>query len=98
VTVDCTHVFAQILKDATLFFSCPSTSPTVIPAMDHINTAFTNMTLPTGKNNPAVCVAIGIAKKTLNKYYSLTDFSELYWISMDELSFVFFNCYSFGAT
>ena len=81
----CSNVFfgCQILKDATLFFSRGTPNlATVIPAMDHIDTTFTNATLPTSKNNPAVQAAISIAKKTLNKYYSLMDYSELYWITM----------------
>ncbi|KAF8219411.1 hypothetical protein L208DRAFT_1076893, partial [Tricholoma matsutake] len=72
-----------ILKDATLYFSHGTPNlPTVIPAMDHIDMAFTNVTLPSSKNHPAVRAAIKIAKWTLNKYYSLTDTSEVYQISM----------------
>jgi hypothetical protein len=58
----------------------------VIPAMDHIDMVFTNACLPTSKFNPAVRAAIKIAKKTLNRYYSLTDASELFRITMGKLS------------
>jgi hypothetical protein len=71
------------LKDATLYFSRGTPNlPTVIPAMDHIDTIFTNATLPSSKNHLAVRAAIETAKHTLNKYYSLTDFSEVYRIAM----------------
>jgi hypothetical protein len=50
--------------------------------MDHIDNIFTEGTLPTSENNPAVRAAIEVAKKTLNRYYSLTDLSELYRIAM----------------
>ncbi|KAH9981720.1 hypothetical protein BJV74DRAFT_797816 [Russula compacta] len=73
----------KILKDATLFFSCGTPSLlTVLPAIDHINSMFTDYTLPTSKTHPAVCAAVEINKKTLNKYYSLTDYLELYQIAM----------------
>ena len=56
--------------------------PTVIPAMDHIDTVFTDACQRTSKFSPAVWAEIQIAKKTLNRYYSLTDASELYRIAM----------------
>jgi hypothetical protein len=74
----------QILKDATQFFSragAPSL-PVVIPAMDLIDSLFTDLTLPTSQKHPAIRAAVKTAKKTLNKYYSLTDHSELYRIAM----------------
>ncbi|KAF8234907.1 hypothetical protein L208DRAFT_1259687, partial [Tricholoma matsutake] len=73
----------KALKDATLYFSCGTPNlPTVIPAMDHINTVFTNAILPSSKTHPSVHTAIKITKQTLNKYYSLMDPSELYRITM----------------
>lgn len=73
----------QILKDATLFFSRATPNlATVIPAMDHIDTHFTNAILPTSTNNPAICAAIGLGKRTLNRYYSKTDMVEVYRIAM----------------
>ena len=50
--------------------------------MDHINSVFTDATLPTSQKHPAIRAAIEVAKKTLNKYYSLMDSSELYRIAM----------------
>lgn len=57
--------FRKILKDATLFFSRGTPSlPTVLPAMDHIDSMFTDYTLPTSKKHPAVRAAVEITKKT----------------------------------
>ena len=56
--------------------------PVVIPAIDHIDTTFTGYTLPGSEKPPAIHAAVEVAKKTLNKYYSLTDSSELYRIAM----------------
>jgi hypothetical protein len=84
---------SQILKDATLYFSHGTPNlPTVIPAMDHIDTTFMNATLPGSKNHPAVRAAIKITKHTLNKYYSLMDSSEVYRIAMGRFMvyFVFY--------
>ena len=54
----------------------------MIPAMDHIDTVFTNAACPTSDLSPAIQAAILIVKKTLNRYYSLTDASDLYRIVM----------------
>ncbi|KAG1862581.1 hypothetical protein DFJ58DRAFT_656777 [Suillus subalutaceus] len=73
----------KILKHATLYFSraMPNLSM-VIPAMDHIDTTFTNGMINRDLLHPAIHIALGLAKKTLNRYYSLTDASEVYWITM----------------
>ena len=74
-----------MLKDATLYFSRGTPNlATIIPAMDHIDNVFTNACLPGSMNNPAIRAAIEVAKKTLNRYYTLTDLSELYRIAMGE--------------
>ena len=52
--------------------------------MDHIDNLFTNACLPRSTNDPAIRAAIEVAKKTLNRYYTLTDLSELYRIAMGE--------------
>jgi hypothetical protein len=57
--------------------------------MDHIDTYFTNAIKPSSGNNPAIQAGMGIAKKTLNRYYSLTDTSETYRIAMGGPSFGF---------
>ncbi|KIL65170.1 hypothetical protein M378DRAFT_77314 [Amanita muscaria Koide BX008] len=81
----------KILKEATLFFSrdTPNLSQ-VIPAMDYIDEAFTNGILNKKELDPAIRAALGLAKKTLNRYYTLTDSSELYRIAMG-MFYLFFN-------
>ena len=54
----------------------------VIPAMDYIDTTFTTGLLKKEQLDPAIRAAVGLAKRTLNRYYSLTDTSELYCIVM----------------
>ncbi|KAG1760279.1 hypothetical protein EDD22DRAFT_761708, partial [Suillus occidentalis] len=72
----------DVLKDATLFFSrsMPNLA-TVIPAMDMINRKLTTDSI-TCTYEPAIRASLGLAKKTLNRYYSMTDWSEVYWIAM----------------
>ncbi|KAJ3764778.1 hypothetical protein FB446DRAFT_614857, partial [Lentinula raphanica] len=69
----------KILKDATSFFSTklPGVS-SVIPAMDAIDEAFASgivdeVTLPSPVRH-----ALSMGKKTLNKYYQLSDDSYIY--------------------
>jgi hypothetical protein len=54
----------------------------VIPAMDHLDTMFTNGIINAQTLDPAIRAALRLAKKTLNRYYSLTDMSETYRIAM----------------
>ncbi|KIM52383.1 hypothetical protein SCLCIDRAFT_53909, partial [Scleroderma citrinum Foug A] len=54
----------------------------VIPAMDYIDTTFTTGLLKKEQLDPTIRAAVGLAKWTLNRYYSLTDTSELYHIAM----------------
>lgn len=62
----------------------------VIPAMDYIDTRLTTQ----GHDRtlaPSIRSALGLAKKTLNRYYTRTDESEVYRIAMSKpsvLSFV----------
>lgn len=80
-----THL--QVLKDATLFFSRLTPNLTmVIPAMDYIDEVFTKGILQRTMLDPAIRAALGLAKKTLNRYYSLTDSSNLYCIAMGKLN------------
>ncbi|KIK17267.1 hypothetical protein PISMIDRAFT_111858, partial [Pisolithus microcarpus 441] len=73
----------KILKDATLFFSRGTPNlAMVIPAMDYINEVFTTGMLDEERFDPSIHAAVGLAKKTLNKYYSLMDTSDLYRIAM----------------
>ena len=55
----------------------------VIPAMDHIDSTLT--TKATDPNlAPCIRAALGLAKKTLNHYYSATDDSDIYRIAMSK--------------
>ena len=86
----------QIFKDATLFFSHATPNlAMVIPAMDHIDEKLTTESLNIN-NCPAVRVALSLAKKTLNRYYNLTDSSEVYRIAMGAYSllFIIFSTYN----
>ena len=77
------HVTLQVLKDTTLFLSHSTPNlPMVIPAMDYLDEVFTNGILKKDLLHPAIHAAIGLGKKTLNRYYSLTDSLELYHIAM----------------
>lgn len=79
---------AQVFKDATLFFSRSTPSlATVIPAMDHIDEMLTSHArdhhIPHVIRN-----ALAIAKKTLDKYYTKSDQSEVYRIAMRMFQFL----------
>jgi len=72
----------QSLKDATLLFS--SATPNlalVIPVMDRIDKILGNL-VEEGSFVPAIVVAMGVARKTLNRYYSLVNSSPVYRIAM----------------
>jgi len=56
---------------------------TVIPAMDLIGQEFTTNSLDKAYE-PAIRVVLNVAKKTLNRYYTKTDQSEVYHIAMSE--------------
>jgi len=75
-------MFVQLFKDATAFFSRATPYlAKVIPAMNHIDQHLATA----ARNNaykPCIQAAIAMGKKLLNKYYSYTDHSELYWIAM----------------
>ena len=58
----------------------------VIPAMDHIDEHLTTTSLDR-LYCPAVRVALALGKTVLNKYYSLTDASDLYRVAMGEFFF-----------
>ena len=49
--------------------------------MDHINEVLTSQSLDSDYE-PAICATLGLAKKLLNRYYSVTDHSEVYRIAM----------------
>ena len=53
----------------------------VIPAMDHIDEVLTTNALNL-QYSVAIKTALTISKKTLNRYYSKTDLSDIYRIAM----------------
>ncbi|KAI0038320.1 hypothetical protein FA95DRAFT_1505844, partial [Auriscalpium vulgare] len=71
-----------ILEDVILFFSRSTPNLVmVIHAMDHINKILSSQSLP-APSNPSIHIYLGLANKTLNQYYRLTDSSEVYRIAM----------------
>jgi hypothetical protein len=54
---------------------------TVIPAMDHIDKHLTTAAID-NKYPLAIKAALAIGKKTLNRYYDKTDYSEVFRIAM----------------
>ena len=72
-----------MLKDATLFFSRATPNlATMILAMDHIDERLTSDSINQAKFEPSIQASLALAKKTLNRYYDLTDSSEVYRIAM----------------
>jgi hypothetical protein len=81
----------QILKDATEFFSrkTPNLSM-VIPAMDHLDKVFATNSVDS-RYQLAIRASLAVAKRTINRYYSLTDSTYVYRIVMGEWSlFIYF--------
>jgi hypothetical protein len=75
----------QIFKHATLFFSRSTPNlATIIPVMDVIDKQLTNDSLNHTWFDVSICASLGIAKRTLNCYYNMTDWSEVYRIAMGE--------------
>ncbi|KAJ3764927.1 hypothetical protein FB446DRAFT_604590, partial [Lentinula raphanica] len=69
----------SILKDATLFFSSHNPSVAdIIPAMDAIDQSFATGIVNCQATSAPVRHALSIGKRTLNKYYQLTDESHIY--------------------
>lgn len=58
--------------------------------MDLIDREFTTNSLNKAYE-PAIRVALNVAKKTLNRYYTKTDQSEVYRIAMSESYFPFYK-------
>ncbi|KAG2340588.1 hypothetical protein BDR05DRAFT_850307, partial [Suillus weaverae] len=73
----------KILKDATLFFSQSTLNlATVISAMDMIDRKLTTDSMTHTYEPLAIQASLGLAKKTLNCYYSMTNWSKVYQIAM----------------
>jgi hypothetical protein len=76
---------SQLFKDATLFFSRSTPNlATVIPAMDHIDAHLATASQDSNYS-PAIRASLALGKAHLNKYYNMTDYSEVYRIAMSEL-------------
>lgn len=72
----------QVFKDATMFFSQSKPNlATVIPAMDYIDQQLTTDALNL-RYSASIQAALSLGKKTLNRYYTMTDHSEIYRIAM----------------
>ena len=56
--------------------------------MDHIDTTLTNQARD-DKFDEALQAAVGIAKKTLNRYYKLSDLSATYRMAMSKYCIIF---------
>ncbi len=81
----------QIFKQATLIFSRDDiTVASVIPAMDRIDAMLTNDTMA-HTFSPAIRAALKMGKLTLDRYYSLTDDSEVYRTAMGKYSFALYH-------
>ena len=79
----------QLLKDTTLFFSCSTPNlATIIPVMDVIDKKLTTDSLDRSRFEAPICTTLGLAKNTLNRYYNLTDSSEVYRIAMGMYHFI----------
>ncbi|KAF6755523.1 hypothetical protein DFP72DRAFT_811323 [Ephemerocybe angulata] len=73
----------KIFKDATLYFSRESSPsiPSVIPAIDIVDSFLATCTTDPALS-PALKLAFSLGKDLLNKYYSLSDMSNIYRIAM----------------
>jgi len=75
----------QILKDAAMYFSQSTPNlATVILAMDGLDEQLTNNSLNCARFNMSIYTSLGVTKRTLNRYYNMTDWSEVYRIAMGE--------------
>ena len=78
----------QVLKQATLYFSRSTPNlAMVIPAMDHIDHELASSSWNRAYL-PSIRAATSLVKKTCNRYYSYTDKSEVYHITMGEQNFI----------
>jgi hypothetical protein len=59
--------------------------------MDIIDERLTTDSLNKSKYDISIRAALGLAKKMLNRYYNMTDWSELYRIAMGRLFAAYLN-------
>lgn len=81
---------------------------TIIPVMDVINEKLMTNSLDCLKFEAPIHTALGLAKKTLNRYYNLTDSVEVYQITMgmyflyflylNTLIYVITQCYTLNTS
>lgn len=87
-------LYDKVFKDTTMFFSQSKPNiDSVIPAIDYIDQQLTNSTLDP-KYSKSIKTAISLGKWTLNRYYDMTDHSEIYRIAMGKPCFVDSLCVS----
>ncbi|KAJ3816157.1 hypothetical protein F5880DRAFT_1494561 [Lentinula raphanica] len=78
----------SVLKEATIFFSTDSPGvSSVVPAMDAIDETLASGIIDEATLSAPVRHALSLGKKTLNKYYELTDDSYIYRIAIGMYSF-----------
>ncbi|KAL1748219.1 hypothetical protein HDZ31DRAFT_30289 [Schizophyllum fasciatum] len=79
----CAEQLRDALDQATEYFSRANRPnlPFVIVAMDELDRQLSTMSINTALE-PAIRAAAGLAKRTLNRYYSLTDQADSYRVSM----------------
>jgi len=53
--------------------------------MDHIDERLTSDSINWVKFKPSIWASLALAKKTLNRYYEKTDYSEVFRIAMGQL-------------
>lgn len=83
-----TCLYSQIFRDATQYFSRQTPNlAAVIPVMDAFDEHLTNYSLDR-KILPSIRAAVGLAKKTLNRYYGRTDESNAYRIAMGKWTLI----------
>jgi len=83
-TMDLIICLVKVFKDATMFFSQRKPNiDSVIPAMDYLDQQLTTSALDTKYSKP-IKASIALGKKTLNRYYDMTDQSEIYRIAMGQ--------------
>jgi hypothetical protein len=82
----------KVFKDATMFFSQSKPNiDSVIPATDYLDQQLTASAL-NPKHSASIKASITLGKKTLNRYYDMTDHSEIYRIAMGNLIYYFSYC------
>lgn len=87
----------QAFKNATTYFSRENaTLATVIPAMDQLDTVLATAVISKADGSKLtigapVKAALLVAKDTLNRYYKLSDESELYRLAISAYSFSFYH-------